>query len=264
LRKSIQRYTLNANQINLLKLLYKFRFITVSFLASFKGTSRVAAHKSLEVLLDQKYVGCRYDPSYKLLGKGAQYYLAPKGLKYLRDSFQLNEQVLHAMYKNKSVTEGFINHHVDTSTAYLHFRDNYPDMFHIFAKTELASFHSFPDPRPDLLLNRVNGSETKINDYFIELCHDTPPINARKRHSTLLEHYNEGDWEEDKYPALCFVLNDARSEEGFVRYAAETLDATGMDDEITILTTTIKPLIDKSSLKGIWSNVLTPGKLTDL
>lgn len=259
-----KRYTLNTNQVNLLKLLYKFRFITVSFLASYKSISHVAAHKSLDVLLDQGYIGSHYNPSYKLLGKGARYYLAPKGLKYLRDNLQLNEQVLHAMYKNKSVTEGFINHHIDTSTTYLHFIKNYPDVFHIFAKTELASFSSFPDPRPDLLLNKISDNETKINDYFVELCHDTPPINVRKRLSALLEHYNEGEWEEDNYPALCFVLSDARTEEGFEQYAAKTLDATGMDDEIIILTTTIKPLTEKSSLKVIWSNVLTPGKLTYL
>jgi hypothetical protein len=259
-----KRYTLNTNQVNLLKLLYKFRFVTASYLASYKHISPVAAYKSLEVLLDQGYVGSHYDPSYKLLGKGARYYLAPKGLKYLRYNFQLNQQVLHAMYKNKSVTEGFISHHIDVAAVYLHFTDNYPDTFHIFAKTELASFDGFPEPRPDLLLNKIAGSGTKADDYFVELCHDTPPINARKRLSALLEHYNEGDWEEDSYPALCFVLSDARSEEGFVQYAAKTLDATGMDDEITILTTTIKPLIDKSSLKSIWSNVIAPKILISL
>ncbi len=260
--KSHKEYALNANQIQLLKTLYKFRFITSTFLASYKGIHRVNSHKSLEVLKKHKYVGSHYSSRYKLLGKGARYYLAPKGIKLLRDNFQLNEHVLHSMYKNKSVTEGFVDHQIDVTSAYLHTRNSYPDTFDIFARTELASFDTFPESRPDLFLNRIKGSDTKTNQYFIELWHDKPPKSARIRLSELLEHYDDGEWEEDTYPTLCFVLADARAEDSFVEYATKTLDATGMDDEVTILTTSIKAL--NTSNSTIWSSVVEPEKLTNL
>ncbi len=260
--KPTKRYTLNTNQIQLLKTLYKFRFITNNFLASYKKISHVASHKSLEVLKDQDYLGSHYNASYKLLGKGARYYLAPKGLKFLKDNLQLNEHVLHSMYKNKSVTEGFIDHQIDVTSAYLHLNNNYPNTFDIFARTELASFDTFPESQPDLFLNRTPKSDTRTNQYFIELWHDKPPISARKRLSELLEHYDDGDWEEDVYPDLCFVLADARAEDGFVEYATKTLDATGMEDEITILTTTLKALAGTE--KAVWTDVLHPAALITL
>lgn len=260
--KPTKRYTLNTNQIQLLKTIYKFRFITNNFLASYKKISHVASHKSLEVLKDQDYLGSHYNASYKLLGKGARYYLAPKGLKFLKDNLQLNEHVLHSMYKNKSVTEGFIDHQVDATSVYLHIRSSYPEVFDIFARTELSSFDTFPESRPDLFLNRIKPSEAQTNQYFIELWHDKPPISARKRLSELLEHYDDGEWEDDIYPTLCFVLADARAEDSFVEYASKTLDATGMEDEITILTTSIKAL--GGTEQAIWTNVLQPNNLISL
>lgn len=260
--KPTKRYTLNTNQIQLLKIIYKFRFITNNFLASYKNISHVASHKSLEVLKDQEYLGSHYSSSYKLHGKGARYYLAPKGLKLLRDNFQLNEHVLHSMYKNKTVTEGFVDHQVDVTSAYLHISNSYHKIFDIFARTELGSFDTFPESRPDLFLNRIKESDPKTNQYFIELWHDKPPISARKRLSELLEHYDDGEWEEDTYPTLCFVLADARAEDGFVEYATKTLDATGMEDEITILTTSKKAISTPN--RTIWSSVVEPGKLISL
>ena len=77
-----------------------------------------------------------------------------------------------------------------------------------------------------------------------------------------MEHYDDGEWEEDTYPTLCFVLVDTRAEDGFVEHAAKTLDATGMDDEVTILTTSIKAMKETNSV--IWSSVLEPGRLVSL
>ncbi len=257
-----KEYALNANQNHILKILYKFRFTTSTLLASFNGIHRVNSHKSLEASKRHKYIDSHYNKSYKLLGKGARYYLAPKGLKILKERFQLDEQVLHAMYKNKSVTEGFIDHNIDTVTIYLNIADVYPDIFDIYTKTELSSFDIFPDPRPDLFLNRLKESQTRTNQYFIELHHDKPPINARRRLSDLLEHYDEGEWDKDVYPTLCFVLKDHRAQQSFINYATRVLDSTGMDDEITILTTHIKEF--GSQENTIWANTVNDKNLLAL
>lgn len=262
MNKPSKRYNLNANQIQLLKTLYRFRFITANFLATHKHINRFNSRKSLQILLDQDYVASHYDSSYKLLGKGARYYLTTKGLKYLRENAEPNQAVLHAMYKNKSVTEGFVDHCITANDAFLHFRDNYPNIFKIFTRSDAAEFDYFPDPRPNLFLDRIEPAQDQANEYFVELHHDKLIGYARKRLDTLLEHYEDGEWGEDDYPTLCFVLADTRNENAFVAYAQKVLASTGMDDEITIMTTSIRST--NGAEQAIWTNVLTPEKLISL
>lgn len=260
--KPVKRYALNANQIHILKLLFKFRFMTSNFLASYKAITRTNSRKALVVLMDQEYVGAYYHSSYKLLGKGARYYLAPKGLKYLKDNTDLNEQVLHAMYKNRSVSQGFMDHNIDAGDAYLHIRNTHPKQFEIFTRTELAGFEDFPSPKPDLYLRGLTEDPTLPYKYFIELFHDAPPKNARKRLDELIEHYDHDGWEQDDYPTLLFVLADSRSESYFTEYAQKKLEGMGMEDEITILTTSVKALC--STTPSIWSGIQDKDKLISL
>lgn len=256
-----KEYILNTQQIYVLRLLYKFRFITASFLAQYKGISRSACNQMLAILVKRELVDRHYGKDYKLLGKAARYYLTAKGIKYLKDNFNLNEAVLHAMYKNKSVTEHFIDHHIDTEQAFLHLKQNYPDQFYVHTRNEQARFDSFPNPRPDLWLKPSETAHNEPQQYFIELFHDVPPVHARKRLESLLQNYDE-DWQEDKYPTTCFVLADGRAEQNFQVYAKQVLDSSGMDDEVTVLTTSIKAL--KTPSLDVWSNVIEPEKLISL
>ena len=255
-----KQYILNAQQIYVLRLLYKFRFITASFLAEHKGISRSACNQMLAILVKRELVDRHYAKDYKLLGKAARYYLTAKGIKYLKDNFNLNEAVLHAMYKNKSVTEHFIDHHVDTEQTFLHLKQNYPDRFYVHTRNEQARFDTFPSPRSDLWLMPTETAQMP-QQYFIELFHDVPPVHARKRLESLLQNYDE-DWREDKYPTISFVLADGRAEQNFQVYAKQVLDSSGIEDEVTILTTSFKALISHDSV--VWSSVLKPDELKDL
>jgi DNA-binding MarR family transcriptional regulator len=255
-----KEYVLNAQQIYVLRLLYKFRFITASFLAQYKGISRSACNQTMAILVKRELVDRHYSKNYKLLGKAARYYLTAKGIKYLKDNFSLNEAVLHAMYKNKSVTEHFIDHHIDTEQAFLHLKQNYPDQFYVHTRNEQARFDSFPSPRSDLWLKPTEAAQSSIQ-YFIELSHDVAPFLARKRLESLLQNYDE-DWQEEKYPTVCFVLADGRAEQNFQGYAKQVLDSSGMEDEVTIVTTSIKA--SQGANPAIWTDVLEPEKLIAL
>src|SRR5665213_3675521 len=105
---------LNPKQLRLLKLIYKFRFITVPLLLEYKGVSSLASLRSaLQLLVDQKYLARRYSSRDKLLGKAARYYLAPAALTYLSDEHHMNKAVLHNMYSSKTAGESFISHNLD-------------------------------------------------------------------------------------------------------------------------------------------------------
>ncbi len=220
--KQVKRYKLNAKQIHLLKLIYKFRFVTSSLMAQYKGISIAGCNYAFKVLEGHELIARHFDKTYKLQGKAARYYLTNKGIKYLRDTQELDEQVLHAMYKNKSVTTSFIDHHITVLGAYLHFRDKYPDTFEVFTRSESRSFEDFPEPSPDLYLRRVRESDTMPNEYFLELHHDNQSFVAKKRLASLVENYEE-EWPDDTHPTLLFALADARTEQNFQEHASKVL-----------------------------------------
>lgn len=259
-----KRYTLNAKQIHVLKLLYKFRFITASLLAEYKSISRVSSNQSLQVLLDQEYIGRYYENDFRIERKGPRYYLAPKALRFLKDAQDINEQALHSMYKNKTVSSGFIDHNLDVLKAYLSIRD---DSFDIFTKSELGIFDYFPEPKPDLYINRIDPLDDTPNEYLLDIFTDTQTFVIKKRIKLYIEHYDSGEWEaesETDYPAILVVCPSARVEKQIQEHAATILDNAGID-ELQIYTTTIKALLGaRGSEVSIWSSVYEPERLLHL
>src|ERR1035437_4774466 len=126
---TISANNITPQQLIILKIIYKFRFVTSDFIARYRTTSRIAAYKSLTILHKSGYVGRRYEESYKLLGKGARYYLTPQSIKLLRQVEGVNEGVLHARYKDKHSTESFVTSTLEAFKTALEIRSNYPDVF---------------------------------------------------------------------------------------------------------------------------------------
>ena len=62
----IRRNKLNAKQIQLLKTIYKFRFITLSLLAQYRHSDQSSLNRNLQRLVDQKYIIKQYDNSYRI------------------------------------------------------------------------------------------------------------------------------------------------------------------------------------------------------
>lgn len=261
-----QRNSLNVKQIHMLKLMYKFRFVDISSLSRYKGIVSYSCNKSLNILLDQGYVGRHYNKHYKLQGKSAQYYLASKSIKLLRDEHNLDKQVLRAMYKNKSLSSDFVDYNIGVLTAYLNLRDCYPDTFHMFTKSELGGADYFPDPKPSLYLHRIKQSNTLTNDYLLDIFTNSPFFVIKKRIATYLEHFESGDWESESktsYPTLLFACPDSRGEDNLQRHLQKLMDNAGIDD-LYIFTTTTKALLSAEPGTKIWTNVLCPEKLKDL
>lgn len=134
------RRPLNDSQLEVLKLLYKFRFSSSELAARYLGKANIKlVQKKLKVLEDQGYAGKRYDKSYKLQGKAANYYLTPKGARLLRQLYQqykdsggktkpsieISNQGIKQLYKNQTVLEDFITHCLNILNIYLKLREQY-------------------------------------------------------------------------------------------------------------------------------------------
>lgn len=243
--KPTTRYNaLNTKQIHILKLAYKFRFITAPLLAEYKGLkSRHAMYVTLERLANQGYLLRRKDDT-PFNNKGIRYGLAAKGFKYLKEVGVSNE-ALKPLYRNKDVLEEFVDHCVAALRVCLAIRAAHPDTFDIYCRTEMHDFEDFPQPRPDLFIRRKKPSKTKPNLYFVELWHDQPLFIAKKRLKNLINHYDT-EWPEETYPTLLFILADERIAKNFQRYADSLLEDMGMEEEVTVASTSLAVLLDRS------------------
>ncbi|NBU33688.1 hypothetical protein EB118_14350 [bacterium] len=237
-------------QVELLKLLYKFRFATAPLLAIHKQKGIVTITQSLKTLLDKKYIARNYTPSYKLAGRGAEYYLTNDGIRYLRDNYKVNEAVLHSMYKNKTIGQPFIQKCLLIYHLYIKIQKQYPDTFTILTKAELAGSDDFPEPYPDLYIYNDQ------NDYMLDIFSDSLFYLIKKRIDQLIKHHESGDWPEETYPTLLLVLADSRIEAKTQAYVEKVKDDNYIEDaELRILTTTLKVLAE-----GAGSNIWSDGK----
>lgn len=263
-------YKLNDKQIHILKITYKFRFVTSGLLARYKGLSNYSVmNKALAILVERGYLHRKYEDDYRIQGKSASYSLNAKGISYLRDEQAIYEQVLHSYYKNKSVTQTFVDHNLDVFAAYIALRDSYPGTFRIFTKAELAIFDFFPKAKPDIYMNRVKHKDGSQNEFMLDVLSDTQLFVLKKRFTALLEHFESGDWEAESetiYPSILLVCTDAGVERRLQTHIAKVLENAGIDElELKVYTTIIKNLLDSDTIHpAIWSDVLQPGILLAL
>jgi DNA-binding MarR family transcriptional regulator len=235
-------------QNELLKLLYKFRYANSKLLSSHRNKNIATINKALAILLKNKYIDRNYNQSYKLAGRGAEYYLTNTGIRYLRDTYQLNEAVLHSMYKNKSIGQPFVQKCLLIYQTYIKLQKQYGSSLTILTKAEMAGTDGFPEPLPDLYFYSESA------EYLLDLFTDNLFYLVKKRIDQLIEHYESGDWPEKDYPTLLLVFPDSRIEAKAQTYIEKVKDDNYIEDaELTILTTTQKALFVGAE-NAIWSN----------
>jgi DNA-binding PadR family transcriptional regulator len=228
------RRPLNSNQDHLLKLLFKFRFISVPVLAELVGKDKSTIYESLYVLEKQGYIAKRYTKEYRLQLRPAEYYLANTGIRYLRDTTDISDISLRNLYKNKSADETLINNCLEATAIYLKLRDAYPDTFDIFTKTEASQIDWMPRPLPSLYLRRTvaeepedgkqleieaepEESDTRTNyHYIVHIVEASLPRYILSKILRFYQNHSEEDWDEDElgsYPDLLLLSTNERTEQ---------------------------------------------------
>jgi hypothetical protein len=135
---------LTQNQIDVLLLLYKFRFVTSNLLTQkLKLKHRNSINSRLQILEDQEYIGRRYDKSYKLLNKPASYFMLPKGFAVLRGMDGISNNTLKNMYKDAQATDGFVERSLTSFGIYNKLENIFGQRFELFGEDEADKQH-FP------------------------------------------------------------------------------------------------------------------------
>lgn len=237
---------LNSNQTHLLLLLYKFRYITADLIAKHRGVLKWSVNSALRILLEKKLISRRYDKSYNLKGKSASYFLARDGIKVLQANPQLNRAGLQVRHKDKLLSDGFIDHHLNVFQSYLQIRSLYPEKFQIYTKYELPTDDRYIDPKSDLYL-KPKASNSTHTAYFLDIFDTSPFFVIKQRIQAYIEHYDSGKWGKTTYPTVLIVCPSAGIEKRILDYLAPRLE------DVSFLVTTLNALL-KNDVTAIWSN----------
>lgn len=258
------RKSLSKNQLHVLGILYKFRFVSTDLLAELLGKNRSTVYERLYVLEKQGYALKVYDKSYKLLGKPASYCLSAKAITLLRKDEKLDDVSLRNMYKNKALFQKpeYIAHCLNILRVYIALKRQYgTDTFTMFSKFELAQYSYFPKPRPDFYLVRRKTVASKPKEYILDIIDEqTPFFVRRKRLKTYMEHDDSGEWEYDgdPYPSLLFVVPNRNIQVKLIKEAEYNYDRYYVNkDDTNTLVTTMEALTkaDKDNRK-VWRAIL--------
>lgn len=222
---------LNAKQLQLLKIIYLFRFVTPSLLAEYRGVLKWTIQNTLNILMKNGYVTRRYSKTYKIDRKPASYHLTLQAIKRLREEPDINKQVLHTRYKDRSLSQAFIDHNLNVMRMYLDITKAYPNTYSIFTKTELADYDYFPEPLPDLYLQRINPDTIQTEAYIIDTFSEhNMNFIIKKRIDVYFKHYEDEGWLEGySYPNVIILVSSSTTVASLNRYIEKKMDDEYID-----------------------------------
>lgn len=252
-----RRKKLNAEQLEVLELLHKFRFGSNDLIAQYFGKKdRSFVFKRLSILLEQGLVGKRFDSSYRIQGKPAAYYLTPVGARAFQERREPGKSEINikAIYKDKTVKDDFVRQCLDIFAAYNRLRAQHGDKLKFFTRANLnyEHFDYFPKPLPDAYIRLRTSKEEK--QYFLNFYYDNQPFfKVVKRIQAHVEYAESGDWDETgtNLPTLLSICESASLYKRLQKRITKSADDTWNED-IKFAITTRPELFSDSA--AIWQS----------
>lgn len=254
LSKPIHRKQLNELQIELLTILYKFRYGTADLISRYQEQSIRNTNVRLKNLLEQEYIGRNYDSSYRINRRPAIYFLLPDAIKLLKNNSELDPKGLHLSYYSRSAKSDFVSHCLRLFRIYLKFDGLYGGNLEFYTSSELSEQAQFPSPRPDAYLS-FGSKYTNTSDCMLEVLDSTMAISRlRTKAGRYINHSEAGNWE-GQYPLILLVCDNVGLEREIQHSIVRTLNYRSTSG-IRYYTTTTKALFSSRSTDDtIWSPV---------
>ena len=264
-----RRSTLNTGQIQLLDLVYKYRFVSRQLVAESLGIAYGSSlHERLEVLVKYQYLGRRFDKRNRLQGIPAAYYLTPTGLRALQ-SLPGHEAITDAMikisYKDKTVGMDFVVHVLNVYKCTNLLKRHYPNL-KVFTKREISQYEYFPPQLPDAVMSLPSDDPKQPKRFFFDLVSDSVPRSALDRRiASYCEFFDEGGWDitGSELPGLLLLSEWGPAEKRMQRNVRIQLNHSDME-ELLVYTTTTSALERMSDKGAIWTIVEDTDELKEL
>jgi hypothetical protein len=223
-------------QIDILKYLYRFRFLTSSQLQKLLNQSNIRlTNYHLKNLITQNYIGKHYSRSIGLANQPAVYYLSSGSIKLLADSPDYDKRALKRIYREKIRSGQFISHSSYIAEYFLYLRNESNKTnhtLHFFTKTDLLAHPYLIHPLPDAYFARTDKvGNTKR--YFVELVEDSSPRFAlRKRVEQYCDYIDDGKFTEatgHNFPNLLFICPGVASVIYLKKHIGRIYEETSLD-----------------------------------
>jgi hypothetical protein len=212
--------------------------------------------RRLETLEQQGFIAKRYFDNYRLLHKPVAYHLLPEGIRKLQESKELGLSArFKAIYKDKSVSEQFIQDCFDILDIYISLQSRNVDI-KLFTKPDLnhEDYEYFPQPLPDAYLKLQGGKH-----FFMQVHHAHQPFfvvtRAVKRY---MDYFENGVWDDTgtDFPVVLFVVDKPSIQKRLHEFVARDIDALK-------IYTALKSDIDSESEK-VWRDAHEPDEAFSL
>jgi len=224
---------LTKQQLELLELVYKFRFVTSKLVSDKYGRqSKVVMYTRLQLLYKRELLGRHYDGLKSLRGEPASYYLLPAGIAALKaqsDPERVSRRTLQAAYKDRTAKETFINESLAIFQLYNDYRRLCPEALSFSTKSNMtfAAFDYFPQALPD---GFIRLTSTDINRYyFLEYVSSLiPPVGLYKLVKKYADYFESGEWSSQRSgsPVVLLVCETA----SVLKAIQKLVTASDLDD----------------------------------
>ena len=247
---------LNQDQLEVLHAVYRFRFGTRSLLATYLNKpNNTSLYSRIRILEKYGYLGRRYEPSYKLAGREAEFYVTYKGAQSLRSAelIEANDTTLQATYKDKTVSDQY----VQQLTLLFRFRNLLSSYYDLrwFTGRDTTSLDYFPKNRPTAFLSLK--VKNKIIRCFVEYIPAGTSINAiRGKLKQYSAYFQQDAWgvTESPFPKILYIAEDGMTEQGIRNKKKK--ESFRADTDIEYFTTTQKALLGlQDGQNHIWTAV---------
>lgn len=252
MKKELTQKELNQKSLDILFLLYRFRFLTRSQIQTMLGHkyhSRVLVW--INELAEYGYILKFYEKS--MISDPAIYCLDKGGRKYLKDSEKAELEPLSRVWKEKNYSQQFRQHCLFLADIYIHLAEKHKDNLKFKTKTDLFGVENLISPICDTLFT-IEGEEPKR--YFLDIFDDIPPIYMRKRVKEYLEYYNSDEWQDntDKpFPEIILICPNPRLKSHLYHFIKNKLRE---DEEPVFYLTTKENVSSKGTSEEILRKVI--------
>ncbi len=191
----MQKLTITPKQLEILKLIYRYRFLNRIQIQSFLN------HKDpkniniwLKDLTNKKIIGRHYLNKIKENNKPAIYYLSTKSKTILLDEPDVNPDNLKRVYREHLRSQKLRDHSVLLADFYFHLKELFKDQkIHFLTKVDLSSRDYLPKFLPDAYI--AMQQDLEIKRYFLEIVDDgTPRFILRAKIQMYIEYCASDIW----------------------------------------------------------------------
>lgn len=241
-------------QKQIISFLGKFRYLTTYHFQ--KLLNHKDPHRIKEWLKDLKGKGYiavikNEDPTKPFI-----YCLGTKSKQILKAQGNSDENILSRLYKEKSKTEAFIEHHLSIASVclFLLSQKEEQSQLNFFTKQDLSGYDYFPNPSPDAYIAIKTKKQT--SRYFLDSFDpNVPPFVPRNRIKYYLKYSQEGQWgvntDSSPFPSILFICPNERLKRHIYMYGQSILQKSFSG--INLFLTTSETINQKR--ETIWERV---------